>query len=64
MEGKWNSDKNAIEFTGKQTDPMTGNDIKTRETMTFNPDGSQLMEMWMTDKGKEFKMMEMKLTRS
>ncbi len=62
-EGKWNSAKNAIEMSGKQTDPMTGKDLKIRENLTFNADGTQLMEMWMEHNGKEFKAMEIKLTK-
>lgn len=63
-EGKWNKEKNAIELTGKATDPMTGKDSKIRETLTFNADGSQLMEMWSEKDGKEFKTMEIKMTKS
>jgi hypothetical protein len=54
-EGKWNSAKNAIEMSGKQTDPMTGKDLKIRENLTFNADGTQLMEMWMEHNGKNLK---------
>lgn len=63
-EGKWNPAKNAIEFSGKQTDPLTGKEMKFRETLTFNADGSQLLEMWMETGGKEFKSMEVKYTKA
>ncbi|MBD0368059.1 MAG: DUF1579 domain-containing protein [Flavisolibacter sp.] len=63
-EGKWNPAKNAIEFSGKQTDPMTGKEMKFRETFTINADGSQLLEMWMEVGGKEFKSMEVKYTKA
>ena len=63
-EGKWNAAKNAIEFWGTQTDPMTGKNLKVRETLTFNADGSQLLEMWMETEGKEFKSMEVKYTKA
>jgi hypothetical protein len=63
-EGKWNEAKNAIEFSGKQTDPMTGKDVKIREIYTIKPDGSQFMEMWMEHDGKEFKTMEIKFTKA
>ena len=62
-EGKWNPAKKAIEMKGKQTDPMTGKDVKVRETFTFNDDGTQLLEMWMEHKGKEFKGMEIRYTK-
>ncbi|MBD0376698.1 MAG: DUF1579 family protein, partial [Flavisolibacter sp.] len=63
-EGKWNPAKNDIEFSGKQTDPMTGKEMKFRETFTINADGSQLLEMWMEVDGKEFKSMEVKYTKA
>ena len=62
-EGKWNPAKKAIEMKGKQTDPMTGKDIKVRETLTFNDDGTQLLEMWMDHNGKEFKGMEIRYSK-
>lgn len=63
-EGKWNPVKKAIEMRGKQTDPMTGKDCKIRETLTFQPDGSQFLEMWMEQNGKEFKTMEIRFSRA
>ncbi len=62
-EGKWNPAKNAIELQGKQTDPVTGKDVKVRETLTFKEDGTQLLEMWMEHNGKEFKGMEIRFTK-
>lgn len=62
-EGKWNAAKNAIEMKGKQTDPITGKELKVRETLTFNSDGTQLLEMWTEHKGKEFKGMEIRYTK-
>jgi hypothetical protein len=64
LEGKWNEAKKAIEMKGKQTDPMTGKDMKVRENFTFNADGTQLMEMWMEHAGKEFKAMEIRFTKA
>ena len=63
-EGKWNPAKKVIEMWGKQTDPMTGKDCKVRETLSFLPDGSQFMEMWMEQNGKEFKTMEIRFTKA
>lgn len=63
-EGKWNGAKNAIELKGKTTDPMTGKDCNVREHHTFNADGTQFMEMWMEQNGKEFKAMEIKFTKA
>src|SRR5687768_16534655 len=63
LEGKWNAQKKAIEFKGKQTDPMTGKDLKVRETLSYLDDGSELMEMWMEQNGKEFKTMEIRFSK-
>jgi hypothetical protein len=63
-EGTWDAAKKAIHFTGTTTDPMTGKDTKIRETITIVDDNTHLMEMWMEYKGKEFKSMEIKYTRS
>lgn len=64
MEGTWDPKKKAIHFTGICTDPMTGKDMKVRETFTFIDDNTHFMEMWMEHNGKEFKSMEIKYTRS
>lgn len=63
-EGNWNAEKNRIEMSGKQTDPMTGKDLKVREHFTFNADGTQFMEMWMEHDGKEFKAMEIRFIKA
>jgi hypothetical protein len=63
MEGTWDAKKKAIHFKGTMTDPMTGKDVKVRETFTFIDDNTQFMEMWMESNGKEFKSMEIKYTK-
>lgn len=64
MEGTWDAKKKAIHFQGTTVDPMTGKDMKVRETYTFIDDNTHLMEMWMEQNGKEFKSMEIKYTRN
>jgi hypothetical protein len=59
MTGKWNEDKKLIEYTGKMTDPINGGMSDVRSTVKMNDDGSSYMEMFGTEKGKEFKSMEM-----
>ena len=63
MEGKWNDNIKGIEFKGVTVDPMTGKDMKTRQVFLIKDDNSQVMEMYMEDKGKEMKTMEIMLTR-
>lgn len=63
MEGKWDDASKSINFSGKVVDPMTGKDMNVREVFKFVDDNTQVMEMFMTQDGKEFKSMEMKLTK-
>ncbi len=62
-EGKYDPAKKAIEFKGKQTDPMTGKTMDFREVIKFIDDNTQEMEMYMTHDGKEFKSMVIKSKR-
>jgi len=64
MEGKWDDKTKTLNTKGKQTDPMTGKDMIVRETFQIIDDDTQKMEMFMTPAGgKEYKSMEMILTR-
>jgi hypothetical protein len=63
LEGKWDAQNKTINFSGKMVDPMTGKDMPIREVLKFVDDNTQVMEMFMTDKGTEFKTMEIKYTR-
>jgi hypothetical protein len=63
LEGKWDDKTKTIHFTGKSTDPTTGKDVPVREVFTWVDNNTQKMEMFMTQDGKEFKTMEIKLTR-
>lgn len=58
MEGPWNEATKSIEFKGKQTDPMTGKQQDVRQVLKFVDDKTQLMQMFWTHEGKEFKGME------
>jgi hypothetical protein len=42
---------------------MTGKDMNVRETFTLVDNNTQMMTMYMTQDGKEYKNMEIKLTR-
>jgi Protein of unknown function (DUF1579) len=63
MEGKWDDKSKTISFTGKSTDPATGKDLPVREVFTWIDNNKQKMEMFMTAEGKEYKTMEIILTR-
>lgn len=64
MEGTWDAGKKAINFSGTQTDPTTGKDMKVREVFTVIDNNTQKMEMFMTTPdGKEYKSMEIVFKR-
>jgi len=63
LEGTWYAASSSINYNGKSTDPLTKRDIPTRETVKFVDDNHQVTEMYFTEKGKEFKGMEIKYTR-
>ncbi|MGI8952294.1 MAG: DUF1579 domain-containing protein [Chitinophagaceae bacterium] len=63
MEGTYDPSTKTATFKGKETDPMTGNDIDVRQTMQFIDDNTQLLTMYQTQNGQEFKSMEIKFTR-
>ena len=62
-EGKYDEKTKTIHFTGDCVDPMTGKEMKVRETFKIIDDNNQYMEMFMTKDGKEFKTMEIKFSR-
>lgn len=63
MEGNWNEATKSIEMKGKMTDPMTGAITDIREVLKFVDDNTQIMEQYGVKDGKEYKSMEIKLTR-
>jgi Protein of unknown function (DUF1579) len=63
MEGNWDENAKAINLSGKSTDPLTGKDIPTREVWKFVDDTHQVLEMYFTEKGQEFKGMEIAYTK-
>ena len=63
MEGPWDDATKTIHLKGKTTDPVTGKDINVRETVKFIDENTQKVEMFSTQNGKEFKMMEINLKR-
>lgn len=64
MEGTYDSTNNVINFSGKQTDPITGKECTMRETFKQIDENTQKMEMFATYAGgKEYRTMEMTLRR-
>lgn len=63
MEGPWDDATKSITFKGKCVDPMSGGDMECRQVMKFIDDKTQMMEMYMTQAGKEMKTMEIKFTK-
>jgi len=63
MEGTWNPESQSINMKGKMTDPMTGAVSDIREVLKFVDGDTQIIQQFGMKDGKEYKMMEIKLTR-
>jgi hypothetical protein len=64
LEGTYDPATKTTTYTGKQVDPMTGQDMEIRETFTIVDDNTHMLTMYMTAPGgKEFKTMEIRFTR-
>lgn len=62
MEGKWDTPGKKVTYTGKTVDPVSGKEIKVRQVLTID-DKSQYMEMFMVENGKEYKSLELRMTK-
>jgi len=63
--GTWDDASKSITFRGKMVDPATGRDMDFREVFKVVDDNNQIMEMYgPAPDGKEFKTMEIRLTRN
>jgi hypothetical protein len=63
LEGKWDEATKTVTLNGKMLDPMTGKDCPVKEVIKWVDDNTQKMEMYTTVDGKEFKSMELTMTR-
>lgn len=63
MEGTYDTVTRTVNLQGKEIDPMSGNEINIRQTIRFVDDNNQLVQMFATQNGQEYKTMEIKLTR-
>ena len=62
-EGPYDAATNTITLIGTELDPMSGKDMKMRETIRMIDDNNMVMEMYTITGGKEVKNMEIKLKR-
>ncbi len=63
MEGPWDEATKSMTLKGSYKDPMTGKECSMREVYTMTDNRHHVMEMYSTTDGKEYKNMEMKLTK-
>jgi hypothetical protein len=64
MTGTYDPSTKTITFTGNQVDPMSGKEMKVRETLELVDASTQVMTMYMTPPdGTEFKTMEIKFKK-
>jgi len=63
MEGTYDPATKMVTLTGKMMDAMTGKEEDVKQTWKFIDDNTQMVEMYNVTDGKEFKTMEIKLTR-
>lgn len=61
--GKYNEPSQSITFEGSMVDPMTGSDVKYKQTVKIIDQNKHMMEMYDVSKGTEIKMMEIEFTR-
>jgi hypothetical protein len=63
MEGPWDEATKSMTLKGSCKDPITGKDMTMREVYRMVDDKHHEMEMYSTMDGKEYKNMEMKMTK-
>jgi hypothetical protein len=63
LSGPYDEKSKSIILTGKNFDFMYGKEIEMKETITFIDDNNHQIEMFTLKDGKEFKTMQIKLTR-
>jgi len=63
LEGKYDAAAKTITYLGTSVDPMSGKDMKVRETITFIDDNNSAMDMYVIEGGKEVKTMHIDSVR-
>jgi hypothetical protein len=61
--GKFDEPTQSLTFEGSMVDPMTGSDVKYKETVKIIDQNKHVMEMYDVSKGTEIKMLEIEFTR-
>ena len=64
MEGILNEEKNSIEFRGTVMDPASHQPVPVRQVLNMSNPQLHILEVYTDYKGKEFKAMEIRSTRS
>jgi len=62
-EGPYDAATNTITLIGTEVDPMSGKEMKMRETIRMTDNNTMIMEMYTTTGGKEMKSMEIRMKR-
>jgi hypothetical protein len=63
MEGTWDNASKSLITKGKTMDPTTGKEVNMRQVFKMIDDNTQTIDIYGTTAGKEYKSMEIKLTR-
>lgn len=63
LEGPWDEASKSMTLTGECVDPTTGKNMTMKEVVKIVDEKNQVMEMYCNQGGKEYKSMEMKMTR-
>lgn len=63
MEGSYDAGTKTMTYSGKMTDPSSGKETEMRQVVSMPDDKTQIMEMYDKKGGKEYKSMEIKLTK-
>ena len=63
LEGIWDDAGKTLTMKGKMSDPISCGEVDVKEITKVIDDNNHVMEMYTTQAGKEFKSMEIKMTR-
>lgn len=63
MEGNWDEAGKTLTMNGKMTDPISGGETDIKEITQVADDNNHVITMYTSQGGKEFKSMEIKMTR-
>jgi len=61
--GTYEEERNSIFFTGSMVDPVSGKNINFKQVVKFIDDNHQVFEMYQDYEGKDYKSMEVDVTR-